>query len=110
MCSREILKSKRKELNQQGKRNKPNATRALEQDEVDKQYEAGFFFGLKMQFPFNAQSGENSSFYLATRVEMSRPSYNSETTLKVQCNSNQILRGRVNPPYLFHAINKKKLN
>ena len=41
--SREVLASKRKELTNQGKGNKPNAARALEQSEVNKLYETGFF-------------------------------------------------------------------
>ena len=41
--SRNVLKSKRKQLTNQGKGNKPNAARALTQKEVDQLYETGFF-------------------------------------------------------------------
>ena len=41
--SREVLKSKRKQLTNEGKGNKPNAARELEQDEVNVLYETGFF-------------------------------------------------------------------
>ncbi len=41
--SREVLKSRRKELTKLGLGNKPNATRSLERDEVDQLYNDGHF-------------------------------------------------------------------
>ena len=41
--SRNVLEGRRKQLTKQGLGNKPNAARALEQHEVDKLYETGFF-------------------------------------------------------------------
>ncbi len=41
--SRKVLASRKKELTQMGKGNKPNATRPLEDDEVNTLYEKGYF-------------------------------------------------------------------
>ena len=41
--ARNVLRSRRKELTKLGKGNKPNATRALQDDEIDHLYTTGYF-------------------------------------------------------------------
>ena len=41
--SRKVLAAKRKQLTKMGLGNKPNATREVEQNEIDKFFETGFF-------------------------------------------------------------------